>query len=311
MKRIALVQGHKKECGVYQYGLSTWRILKKSTNYDYVFMPVESFQDFLTQCEQYQPDALLFNYDSWLLNWYNNELALRIQCPQFLIAGHQMDGIPYFSGVKATFIISPMIRAENASFFNIPRPIVNIPGVEYSAPGNPVKIGNFGFGVATKQYEKIIYHVNTQFLDEPVILNINMGFGDYVDNTGRMAKDLANWCRTLVNPNVILNISHDFLEMNELIRFLNGNDINIFHYAQNNADGLVSSSTDYALAAKKPIALNESSMFKHILSDDINIYKTPIKEIIKKGLEPLNKIYEEFSEDNFRKSYETVLNKFI
>lgn len=311
MKTIAIVQGHKKQCGVYQYGLSTFRILEKSNNYKYIFMPVTGIQDFVDNLNLHRPDALIFNYDSNLLGWYNDDIGQNLKCPKFMMLGHEPQFMPYFHSINANFIISPMIRVQHERFYNIPRPVVDIPDVTYRSPGNPITIGNFGFGWYTKEYEKIIDHVNNQFVNERVILNFNIGLGDYVDKTGNVARELADKCRMRANPNVEMNIFHDFLDIDNLIQFLNNNDINIFYYSKNVNDGLVSSSTDYALAAKKPIAVNESSMFGHIISDSININKTPIKKIIEFGIEPLESIHQTHKEDNLRNSYESVFANFV
>jgi hypothetical protein len=311
MKNIAIVQGHKKQCGVYQYGLSTYKILEKSKKYNYLFAPVNGIDEFIQWVNIHRPDAIIFNYDSSLLNWFSDHLANHLPCVKFLTIGHEPTFLPNFQSAAANFLISPNIKPFNDKCVNIPRPVVEIDDIKYSPPNGPIKIGNFGFGWYTKEYAKIINHVNNQFKDEHVILNFNIGLGDYVDITGTAARKLADECRSVANPNIELNIYHDFLDIEHLILFLNKNDINIFYYAQNNNDGLVSSSTDYALAAKKPIAVNSSSMFKHILSDRIDIDKTPIKDIIGYGLEPISAYQQICTEDNFRKCYEDVISKFL
>lgn len=311
MKKIAIVQGHKQQCGVYQYGLSTYRILQKSKRYEYVLVPVSGPEEFVHKIGNIRPDAILFNYESSLLRWYDDYFAEKIPCPKFMMVGHEPKVFPNFYSASANFVISPIIRVNSEKFFNIPRPVVDLDHVEYKPPIGPIKIGNFGFGWYTKEYAKIINRVNSQFIDEHVILNFNIGLGDYVDITGKAAKELADECRKLVNPNIELNISHNFLEIDQLIEFLNQNDINIFYYSQDNNDGIVSSSTDYALAAKKPIGVNNSSMFRHILSDAIDINKTPIKNIIDQGLNPLSPIHQAFSEDNFRNCFEVIFARFL
>lgn len=313
MKKIAIVQSNKKQCGVYQYGLSTFRILEKSTNYKFVFVPVSSPEEFLRWLNDNRPDAVIFNYDSSLLWWYSDELASYLPCKKFMILGHEPRFFPQFNSSSANFVISPNIELRNEKYHHIPRPVIDLAHIKYSKPNGKIKIGNFGFGWYTKEYAKIIKHVNEQFVGEDVILNFNIGLGDYVDISGAAARKLADECRSHVNSNVELNISHEFLEIDELIRFLNGNDINIFYYGQSGENSLVlcSSSTDYALASKKPIAVNNSHMFKHIIKDSIDIDKTTIKQIIEQGLDPISEYQQSCSEDNFRYSYEKVLSQFL
>lgn len=313
MKKIAIVQGDKEQCGVYQYGLSTFRILQKSKKYEYVLVPVTGTDIFLHWVNQNKPDAIIFNYDSNLLHWFNDNIGNYLSCLKFMMIGHEPRYLPNYSSSSANFVISPNIIIPDKKCFNIPRPVVDVNNIKYSPPNGTIKIGNFGFGWYTKEYAKIIKHVNEQFKDEKVILNFNIGLGEYVDKTGVAAKNLANECKSLINSNVELNISHDFLDIDQLITFLNGNDINIFYYGQSGENSLpiCSSSTDYALAARKPIAVNNSHMFKHIINDDIDIDKTPIKKIIEQGLKPLESIHQTFSEDNFRNCFESVFAKFL
>jgi len=73
----------------------------------------------------------------------------------------------------------------------------------------------------------------------------------------------------------------------------------------------LSSTIDYSLSVKKPIAINDSNMFRHInnVTPSINVNNTSIKEIIINGFAPLEKIYDEYSNKNFIKKYETILTK--
>jgi hypothetical protein len=45
----------------------------------------------------------------------------------------------------------------------------------------------------------------------------------------------------------------------------------------------LASSIDYALSVKKPLGICDSSWFRHIYSEDIDVYKTNINEIISKS----------------------------
>jgi len=71
----------------------------------------------------------------------------------------------------------------------------------------------------------------------------------------------------------------------------------------------VSASIDKALAARKPIGVNNSNFFKHIISDDINLEKAPLKKIISNGIQPLQKFYDRWNPTTLIQQYEELLKK--
>jgi hypothetical protein len=117
------------------------------------------------------------------------------------------------------------------------------------------------------------------------------------------------YLKQFANPNVTLNFIVKHLSNHELVKFLNYNDINIFIYPSYDSMG-VSASIDKALSAKKPIGVNNSNFFKHIISDEISLEKTSIKKIIANGTQPLQKFYDRWNPAELINQYETLLKKY-
>jgi hypothetical protein len=320
MKTVAIVQGRREICGVYQLGLATYNILAKSQKYQYVLVSAESAQQLLYWLNQTPVDAILYNYYTPCLGWLNSEITSSIAVPQFVITGHEQIG--NFDNILEYFLLDPNMRhfknLHQGYFSNpsvryatnyqpVPRPVINYDDITYSPSGNKLKIGSFGFAYGIKRFDKIIDLVNEQFT-EPVTVNFNIGISPLFTDA---VKDIVNNCRTRANSNVELNIAHDFLDSYNMVRFLNNNDINLFYYTDIHHRLGISSCIDLALSAKKPIGVNHCRMFRHVIKSSIDIEVTKIKDIVSQELAPLLPFYDAWSEDNFRSAYERVFERYI
>jgi hypothetical protein len=96
----------------------------------------------------------------------------------------------------------------------------------------------------------------------------------------------------------------------QLLDWLNSNTINIFLYDTMFGRGCAST-IDYALSVQRPIGISDSYMFRHIYSDDICVYKTPIKDIIENGLHYLEHYKTKWSNANLIKQLELYIFKEV
>ena len=78
----------------------------------------------------------------------------------------------------------------------------------------------------------------------------------------------------------------------------------------NMADLTLSASTDYALMAKKPIALSKSNMFRHFENVDPSVYAAdrPLIDIISSGIEPLQSMYDAHGTKAFLEKFEWIVD---
>ena len=121
-------------------------------------------------------------------------------------------------------------------------------------------------------------------------------FGDPLHEQGDEVE--AACIEECTNPGIKLNITHDFKDDSDTLKFLASNDINVFLYGEN-GEG-ISSVIDYALSVKRPIAISKSRMFRHIMNNAILIDNNSIEEIIERGTGPLERFYSDWSTNNFR-----------
>lgn len=95
----------------------------------------------------------------------------------------------------------------------------------------------------------------------------------------------------------VIEASHQFLSHDALLDWLSQNTINCFFFDKCEGRG-VSSSIDYALAVRRPIA-----MFRHIrkTTSSIVIDEMSLKEIIANGTKPFERYYQEWTKEKLIK----------
>jgi hypothetical protein len=107
-----------------------------------------------------------------------------------------------------------------------------------------------------------------------------------------------------------LIITTDFLDNQDILNFLNENDVNIFLYDNMPGRGL-SSVIDYAVSVNTPLIVNNSNMFRHLLSDrpSISIDNDDIKSIIGRGKKDLVYFRDKWSNLNLKNKFLEILNE--
>ena len=135
-----------------------------------------------------------------------------------------------------------------------------------------------------------------------------MPFSYFGDPNGEQARErIRELNQIITKPGIKIEVSHNFLSDEEIIKWLNSNTVNCYFYDYLEGSG-IASSPDYAIAANKPIAVNNSRMFLnlHDLNPPIEIEKTCLKDIIKNGTVPLIPIYKKYKQTNVLKDYENI-----
>ena len=308
MKKVILVTGPTKECGIFQYADSVFEILKTSKRYDFEFFATGSSDYFMNYVEETSPYAVIYNHHPSTLAWLNNgvtrPIANSTQIKQLAIVGHEH--VNKFTGVSSYIFTDPRKETLGDEYSGVP-PITYYDDIQYSKPNDVLKIGTSGISNITKNLEQIIGLINEQF-SEDVILNLHLANGAYVDPSGGLSNSLENRCRKLAKSNVQINVTNQFFQKKELITWLNQNDINLYWYKTPNVPG-VSGSVDRALASKKPFGVNDSTFLSHTRKDFNDLTKTSIKDIIAGGIEPFQEFYDAWNPNKLLTLYEGLLDK--
>lgn len=303
MKKVLIVNHRIQNCGVQQFGKRIYHLVRDSKNINFLYSEVENIIEYKKSLDFYNPDIVVYNWHRGTMPWLSEGVIRGYQDFQHYFIFHDeftrktYDKYLFFGDYDFT-------RGEK---FGDKKVLLPRPLMEYSGKYTKNKIltiGSFGFGFWQKGFHTLTKLVTESF--NKAILNLHMPYSyfaghEYMAETDKIKIE----CKRLVeNTGITLNITENFLDENEVLGFLAGNDINMFLYGEN-GEG-ISSVIDYALSVKRPIAISNSQMFRHISNDSILLNKTSIRDIVKNGTRPLEPYYEKWSIDNFRKEFDKV-----
>ena len=298
---ILFLNSKIKNCGVYQYGLRLFDILKDTKNYSYY--EIDSLDEYNNIISDYK--IIIYNYHLSTMPWLNiNTIQKNIIN---ISISHESD----FSFFDMNLDINP------DGINPLPRPIFEDVDkilsdyvlssetikdfINYSEKDIPI-FGSFGFGFENKGFDKIILNVNEQY-DEAIIKFVipDAFFNPNIQYT------VNNICKNLnIKQGIKIMFIHEFFTTNDLLYFLRSNTMNIFMYDEMRGRG-ISSTIDYALSVKKPLGISNSYMFRHIYSDQICLYKTSIKECINNSVNYCSQFLDKYSHKNIIETFENLI----
>lgn len=333
-KKVLFITHTKEQCGVYQFGKDIFDAISTSSKYDFIKVECESLAELKKEISFNKPAAIIYNYHPDVMTWvctknskgiYINNIV-DIPCQQIGII-HEItqevadgatayrnkvivgDGKKLLNSLFDFYVAAdPTLLLKNPFVFKTGRLIPTYNSNNVTGNYNVPIIGSFGFATANKGFEELVKTVQREF--DEALIRINMPSAYFGDREGNNAKKIAENCKSLITKKGIkLEITHEFLEGEKVLDFLDGNDLNAFFYEDKNGRG-ISSAVDNALAVKKPIAISNCPMFRHILNTNpsICIEKLTLKEILKNGFEPLEKFIVEWDSKNMQWEYERILD---
>lgn len=316
---IVLFLNHKiQSCGVYQYGLRVFNILKKSYMYTYVYKEIDNYNEYIDITNKIKPNIIIYNYHGATMSWLNNNNIFKNT------QNIKNIGIPHESNGDMFDIILSIDpnESETNKIFGIPRPIYeNVDKlldnykitnkkieefINYNEGANVPIFGSFGFGFTNKGFDKIIRIVNNNY--DAAIIKLVITFAHFDPNRDANINHILQICNSIIRkPNVKLMILTDFLTNEEVLLFLTSNTCNIFLYDKMEGRG-ISSVIDYAISVNKPFVISDSYMFRHIYSDDIFVYKTNIRDAIKNSKNMLPILLKKYSNKILINKIDSIIN---
>jgi hypothetical protein len=305
MQKVIFINHSKKQCGVYQYGLRVYNILKKCDTINYIYKEVSNLDEYYSYInENNDYSTIIYNYHVATLYWLNRDniqkktknIAILHECQNNMF--------------DITYDIDPNIN-DTTTNFSIPRPIfenineltenitysskLSEEFINYRKDNIPI-FSSFGFGFDFKGFDKIVKIINEKY--DNAIIKLVIPVADFDNNKESTVNEAKNRClQNNIKPNIKLMISHEFLSNEEILKFLSQSTLNIFLYDKLEGRG-ISSAIDYALSVKKPLAISDSCMFRNIYSDEICLYKTPINKIIDNSVKYCEKFLVQYSNIN-------------
>jgi len=326
MKKVLFVVQPKAQCGVYEFGYWTGRILFKiSYNklidneqdfYYYECVEASKPEDLYERLKNKSYCFVIYNHHPLTMSWLNNDVITTTKLPSAVIMHDERkifnntvilhpdptyisNGIDYKVGRPIPFFYPEnMIRDENG-YYKI-------------APVLENTIGTFGFGFNHKGFDEVVHKVNEEF-DEATV-RIRLPLNTIVDSSGSYAYSMRNRLEKIpVKHGIKLEFSHEYLDSQQLLYWLAQNTANVFMYRNSVAHNACSSVIDWAIAAGRPIAVSNDGMFHHVhkVEPSICLCKNTLKTIIQNGTVPLEPLYKEWSWENLYQDYGKVINESL
>jgi len=291
------------ECGVYQFGKRVYELAARSEKVEYIYKNVATRDEYLNVINRLEPEYIIYNYHTDRMPWLKETDITGNKKSKHYFVFHDggimknYDKYLFFGGYDPKNDLVPKDKSVL-----LPRPIFDYNG-NYPK-NNVITIGSFGFAFIHKRFPELVKLVNSSFDSAKINLHIpNPYFGNTKYNK---QSDIIKACsRNNTKKGISLNVETMFLDEYGLLSFLAGNDINIFYYADLQSLGL-SSVFDYALSVKRPIGIVDNIMFRHVYSKELDLNSNSISQILDRGTEPLEKLYKEWSTNNFTSQMEKL-----
>ncbi|MCW3091365.1 MAG: methyltransferase protein [Ferruginibacter sp.] len=334
-RTVLFVSHPKKQCGVFEFGKNIYDAISASEKYNIVWLECNSLEQLHESIKQYGPIAIIYNYHPATMRWLATKLGPKlyknnvrnVEVMQLGII-HEitqeiadsatayrteiiLGGSQRLSSVLFDYYVAadPTLLLRNPFVYKTGR---LIPAFENTSTMPEVTtIGSFGFGTPKKGFEKIVTKVQEEF--DEAIIRLNIPAADFGDPQGENARAIAANCEALIRKKGIkLYVTHDFLDGQGILNFLARNSINVFLYEDSVVRGL-SSAIDNALAVQRPIAVSNSSMFRHILrsAPSVSTQKNTLAHILSEGFEPLKAFLDQWNAANMKWEYERILDSAL
>jgi len=303
-------------CGIGLRGKLTTEILAGSTRYEFIPCFCESFETVDAYVAKYSPEAIVFNYHPGTCSWVSQNPKDRYPTiPTVLI------NVDMTQAMADEFCRNPInsdymlcddeTRIGNPRVFVMPR---STPVPVVTPPPDPEvpTIGFQGFPAPHKGIHELAHRVKAEF--DTAIIRLHMPPSHFGDPDGSIARRWADDVRSIVSgTNIRVESSHDFKTDEEIIEWLSKNSVNCYFYNNDWPNAGPASSPDYALAARRPIAVRDTVMMTNITRHTslATIETSSLREIIARGIDHLKPIYERHSREAVVKAYEDMCDTVV
>lgn len=306
---IFILNNPEESCGVHQYGKRFGNIASKSKKYNFIYQEVTSALEFISKCNEYKPKGIIYNYLSGTMPWLNGELIQRYR--ELGIKQYTIVHNSYYHGFDYYLHQNPYHPHEDDRNFALARPLFEYTQSQTKRNDDTLHIGSFGFGLTCKYTDQICKIINDQLSYRKVQINLHLTQAHFCPNEDTIVKIKEDCLKVITCDNIKLNMTNDFLTTNQMLDFLASNDLNMFFYEKYNHYNGISSSVDYALSVKKPIAICRSNMFSHIwdVQPSICVENNSLLNIINNGFSPLEEKYNSWTHEKFIDKLETIIKK--
>lgn len=307
---IGLIVSHRGEkCGVWQFGRNLSELLRRYQHIKWHYVECSVFEHFIQAVNSINPDCVIFNHHPatlpWLGGWdpgsINFNVAAYLKSAQFVKfkLQHMVDQKVADTIEKSFFdyiiALDPTVTPRQPHVVKAPR-FLAVDPIEPSSNPEIFTVGSFGFATHNKGFHNLCKIVNDQY--DRAIVKLNLPMHDDPGTVSmRNIQLVLDKCNSFITkPGIELQISNHWFTNEELVKWLSQNTVNAFLYEDTPGSG-ISSCTDFALAANKPIALARTNMFNNFteVNPSIFVEDRSLASIVASGPSLLNSMREEAS----------------
>ena len=313
--------GAKAACGIGLIGKLIGETLLKSKNYQFHLLYTDSPQELVLKINELQPRVVIYNYAPGTTPWmdspgirehFSDVIHIRIMHDMYQKLANEFRPEHNY-GWQYIIADDPSVT-ETEHVFITNRLLPETTSHVYQDTGIPI-IGFQGFGLPHKGIARLAHQIQAEFDEAVFRLHVPFGFYEYQVHGRAGSNALARVAEVksiITKPGIRVEFSHDLWETDEVVDWLAHNTINCYFYDYMDGCG-IASSPDYALAARRPIALSKSHQFRNFwnTSPSIFIEDKSIKEIIAQGTAPLEPYYEAYSAASVISDYERILDTLV
>lgn len=302
MLKGLFINNKKAKDSIHESGYMAYQCLKLSALYSLDYVEVdENDREINTGYDFY-----FFNYHPLAMRWLGTDQLKKKLNNVITMILEVAPGDAFVMCPEKDFHIycalDPTIISKG-NLYAFPRPLENvdfeIPVVKNDFP----VIGSFGFATTGKGFEHVVAAVNKEF--DKATVRINIPYGDFVSNSKEYSEKLAVLCKSIAKPGIDVQITHDFMSKEELIKWCAANDLNCFLYDRN-MPGLAAT-TDQAIVAGKPLSVSDNDTFRHITKYLPPYPAFSLKDSLEKSPAIIAEIKKDWSPEKFAETFEKIL----
>lgn len=264
-KVLYINHGHGNRCGVWNYGWRHYQTLQDDAHFQFAYAEVCQESDFEAAYLQHRPDVMIFNYAHIVMSWVGPQIA-RYPGVKFTMQHNYEQSTleAIHGGYNGIFdyvcVLDPTVTPIPGKVFALSRPIPQYTAYHGFDPTGEIQIGSFGFALHHKQFPVLMKEINDTL--DHAVLNLHMTEGRFA--AGFTAGILDAVQAQITKPGIRLNHTSDYISEDEVVERLGQNHINALFYSWPPENAGLSSSTDFMIAAQRPMLLSDCAMFNHV-----------------------------------------------
>lgn len=297
--RGIFVNTNPAQCSIHESGKMVYDILKKSKKYSLDYRQLLTFEE------------MLDGYDFSIINWHYHTMPMDtsrfgtisgLKIAMVLEASLNDPFVRTPTNFDEYIVLDPAMHHVDKRVRPFPRPLEIVDVPPYQEPEVPV-IGTFGFATPGKGFDLVVGEVNSEF--QKAIVRINIPSATFADYWGTVGKKMGEVYKAMARQGIEVQISHDYMTKEQLIKWCSQNTINVFLYYRGGTG--LSATTDQAISSGRPLLVSDCVTFRHIHPYIAPYPRNTIRQAISNSLDGIKRMRDEWSHEKFLQCFEKVL----